>query len=93
MYLLDINIPAIKSTDQFAKGITISAARYASEDASVLVHYSIAILEYSKLCTPLKVGKERVEALKQDQIDYDRKKRHHEKEILKLARLEESLVG
>ena len=66
--MLDINIPAMKSVDQLtSKGITISAARYASEDASVLVHFSIAILEYSKLCIPLKAGKERVEALRLDQ--------------------------
>ncbi len=87
----DVNIPALKSNSD-TKGITISAARFASEDASVLVHFSIAILEYSKLCIPLRAGKERVDALRQEQADYERKKREHEQEILKLAKLEESLA-
>ena len=64
-----------------SKGITISAARYASEDASILVHFAIAVLEYSKLCIPLKAAKEKVEALRQEKIDYDRKKREHEQEV------------
>lgn len=74
----DVNIPAAKSE---AKGITISAARYASEDASILVHFAIAILEYSKLCIPLKAAKEKVESIRQEQIDYDRKKREQEQEV------------
>lgn len=78
----DVNIPAAKSD---VKGITISAARYASEDASILVHFAIAILEYSKLCIPLKAAKEKVESIRQEQIDYDRKKREQEQEVKFIA--------
>ena len=35
-------------------GITISAARYSSEDAAVLVEYVISIVEYTRRCGPLK---------------------------------------
>ena len=76
----DVNIPAVKSIDA-PKGITISAARYASEDASILVHFAIAVLEYSKLCIPLKAAKEKVESIRQEQVDYERKKREHEQEV------------
>ncbi|CAK8694917.1 unnamed protein product [Clavelina lepadiformis] len=37
-----------------APGITISAARYSSEDAAVLVEYVISIVEYTRRCGPLK---------------------------------------
>ena len=36
-------------------GLTISGAKYASEDCATLVHYTIAIVEYTRLCGPLKV--------------------------------------
>lgn len=87
----DVNIPAASKANE-SKGITISAARYASEDASTLVHFAIAILEYSKLCIPLKAAKEKVESLRQEQIDYERRKKEQEQEIIKLQRLEESLA-
>ena len=63
-----------------AKGITISGARYASEDAATLVHYVIAVLEYSRLCTPLNLAKEKVELIKQEQLDFERKKLEKENE-------------
>jgi dynein heavy chain, axonemal len=62
-----------------SKGITIAGARYASEDAATLVHYVIAILEYSKLCGPLKDAKSKVEKLKNEQAEYE--KGLQEKEI------------
>ena len=79
-----MNIAPAKSVENpsyATKGITISAARYASEDASTLVHFAIAVLEYSKLCIPLKQAKERVESLRQEQIDYEKRKQEHEAEV------------
>ena len=70
-----------KSADNAVKGITISAARYASEDASVLVHYSIALIEYSKICLPYKASKEKVELIKQQQAEYERKKHELDLEV------------
>ena len=79
---IETNISASKSSDNpnNSRGITISGARYASEDAATLVHYVIAILEYSRLCTPLNLAKEKVETIKQEQLDFERKKLEKENE-------------
>lgn len=81
--LTEVNIPAAKNPDinGSQKGITISAARYASEDAATLVHYTIAILEYCKLCAPLKAAKERVEAIKAEMAENERKRLERENEV------------
>ena len=81
----DINIPAAKA-DQNAKGgtgggITISAARYASEDTATLVHYVIALLEYTKMCKPLKEAKEKMESIKFEQVEFERKKQEYDAEV------------
>lgn len=47
-------------------GITISAARYSSEDAAVLVEYVISIVEYTKRCGPLKQALDTLDLLKQE---------------------------
>ena len=79
----ETNIAPGKSADNpnNSKGITISGARYASEDAATLVHYVIGILEYSRLCAPLRVAKQKVEAIKQEQIDFEKKKMEKENEV------------
>lgn len=41
------------------QGITIAAAKYSSEDCAVLVQYAIAIVEYTRLCGPLKIALEK----------------------------------
>ena len=40
-------------------GITIAAAKYSSEDCAVLVQYAIAIVEYTRLCGPLRIALEK----------------------------------
>lgn len=70
-----------KQTETNQKGISITAARYASEDASALVHYSIAIIEYSKLCVPLKTANAKVELIKQQQAEYEKKKQELDIEV------------
>lgn len=67
---------------QTPKGITISGARYASEDAATLVHYAIAILEYSRLCGPLRMAKEKVDAIKKEISENERRKQEIEKEVI-----------
>ncbi|CAF0814844.1 unnamed protein product, partial [Brachionus calyciflorus] len=62
------------------KGITISGARYASEDAATLVNYVIALLEYSRLCVPLRAAKERVEIIKHEKAEFERRKMERENE-------------
>ena len=77
----DINIPAAKSDNSGSKGITISAARYASEDTATLVHYVIAVLEYTKLCVPMKAAKEKMNSIKFEQVEYERQKQETETEV------------
>nr|DBA26446.1 TPA: hypothetical protein GDO54_010703 [Pyxicephalus adspersus] len=45
---------ADKMKDNKKGGITIAAARYSSEDAASLVAFIVAIIEYTRLCVPLK---------------------------------------
>ena len=77
------NVPAPRQQSEgfFGKGITISAARYASEEAALLVHYVIAILEYSKNYWPLKAAKEKVELVRQDLENYEKQKAIQEAEV------------
>ncbi|KAI8520697.1 hypothetical protein Bbelb_004510 [Branchiostoma belcheri] len=49
-------------------GLTIAGVRYSSEDAAVLLQYTIAIVEYTQLCGPLQIAKERLQNL-QDEIE------------------------
>ncbi|CAH1799095.1 unnamed protein product [Owenia fusiformis] len=48
------------------KGITIAAAKYSSEDAVTLVQYTIAIVEYSRFCGPLKTALEKLHELERE---------------------------
>jgi dynein heavy chain len=61
--------------------ITLAAARYASEEAAALVHYVIALIEYSKLCQPLRTAKHKVEKLKQDLLEAEQKQLEKENEV------------
>ena len=64
------------------KGITLAGARYASEDAAVLVHYAICILDYNRLLGPYRASKEKLESIKQEQIKYEREKQEKEAEVI-----------
>jgi hypothetical protein len=82
----DINVTPTKlsETEKF-KGITIAAARYASEDAATLVHYAIAVVEFTRQCGPLRQSKERVENLKKEIADYEHKKQERDNEVTFLS--------
>jgi hypothetical protein len=62
------------------KGITIAAAKYASEDIATLVQYAIAIVEYTQLCEPLQAALNKQAELMREIAEIERI--NHEKELL-----------
>ena len=62
-------------------GITISAAKYSSEDCSTLVQYTIAIVEYTRRCGPLKAALERLHELQREIEENERLQREKELEV------------
>ena len=79
----EINIHAKKRTPSpdNSKGITIAAARYSSEDAATLVNYTIAIVEYTRRCGPLKAALEKMHELEREIEENDRLQKEKEKEV------------
>ena len=63
------------------KGITIAAAKYSSEDAATLVNYTIAIVEYTRLCGPLKAALERLHELEREIEENARIQKEKEQEV------------
>lgn len=63
------------------RGITIAAAKYSSEDAATLVNYTIAIVEYTQLCGPLKQSLERMHELEREIEENERIQREKENEV------------
>ncbi|XP_018096048.2 dynein heavy chain 5, axonemal [Xenopus laevis] len=55
-----------KTKDARRGGITIAAARYSSEDAATLVAFIVAIVEYTRLCVPLKECLKRLSDLERE---------------------------
>ena len=62
-------------------GITIKNAKYSSEDAATLVQYTIAIVEFTHLCGPLKAAQERVQELLREIEENDRLQREKEQQV------------
>ncbi|UJR24993.1 hypothetical protein I4U23_006354 [Adineta vaga] len=87
----NFHVPATRATAAQENRITLGAARYASEEAAILVHYAIALVEYTKICQPLCVTKAKVDQLKQDLIDAEQKRIERETEIQRLKLMEETL--
>ena len=63
------------------KGITIAGSKYASEDAATMVQYTIAIIEYTRLCAPLKAALERVHELEREIEENDRINKEKEDQV------------
>ncbi|XP_076466964.1 uncharacterized protein LOC143298129 [Babylonia areolata] len=61
-------------------GITISAAKYSSEDCATLVQYTIAIVEYTRRCGPLKASIERMHELEREIEENERLQKQAEAE-------------
>ena len=64
-----------------SKGISIAAAKFSSEDCAVLVQYTIAIVEYTRLCGPLKAAMERLNELEREIEENERLQRLQEEEV------------
>ena len=63
------------------QGITLAAAKYSSEDAATLVNYTIAIVEYTQLCGPLKTALEKVQELQREIEENERLQKEKENEV------------
>lgn len=66
------------------QGITLAAAKYSSEDAATLVNYTIAIVEYTQLCGPLKNALEKVQELQREIEENERLQMEKENEVRSL---------
>ncbi|XP_033874385.3 dynein axonemal heavy chain 8-like [Acipenser ruthenus] len=66
-------------------GITIAAARYCSEEAATLVAFVVALVEYTRLCGPLRACLSRVQELEVEKEDNEWK----DQEIQKSGESEE----
>ena len=73
-------------------GISISGAKYASEDCATLVQYTIAIVEYTRRCGPLKAAMERMHELEREIEENERMQKQAEAEVKQLKFLNEAAV-
>lgn len=83
MLFVDVQFTARKrspSPDN-TKGITIAAAKYSSEDCATLVQYTIAIVEFSRLCGPLKGALENLHGLEREIEENERLQKEKEEEV------------
>ncbi|KAG8582082.1 hypothetical protein GDO81_007910 [Engystomops pustulosus] len=58
-----------KNKDAKRGGITIATARYSSEDAASLVAFVVAVVEYTRLCAPLKECQKKMSNLEKEKED------------------------
>lgn len=68
-----------------SSGITIAGAKYSSEDSAVLVQYTIAIVEYTRRCGPLKAAMERMHELEREIEENERMQKLAEEEVRKIS--------
>ena len=62
-------------------GITVAAAKYASEDGATLVNYTIAIVEYTRLCGPLKAALEKQNELIREIEENERVQKEKDEQV------------
>ncbi|CAH1226669.1 DNAH5 [Branchiostoma lanceolatum] len=74
-------------------GLTIAGVRYSSEDAAVLLQYTIAIVEYTQLCGPLQIAKERLQNLQDEIEESERLEKKQEVEVSKKDEPEEPQIS
>lgn len=63
------------------RGITIASAKYTSEDVATLVEYTIAIVEYTRLCGPLKAALERSQELQREIAENERLQKEKDNQV------------
>lgn len=66
-------------------GLTIAGVKYASEDCATLVHYTIAVVEYSRLCGPLRQALERMRELEREIEESEKLQKQQEQEVSHIA--------
>ena len=59
-------------TERKPQGITTSAAKYSSEDAAVLVEYTVALVEYTRLYKPYRKACDYLEELVKEREEDER---------------------
>lgn len=69
--------PAVQSyyviqTERKPQGITTTAAKYSSEDAAVLVEYTVALVEYTRLYKPYRKACDYLEELLKEREEDER---------------------
>ncbi|XP_077137822.1 dynein axonemal heavy chain 5-like [Ranitomeya variabilis] len=63
------HIDSKKNKDAKGGGITIATARYSSEDAASLVAFVVAIIEYTRLCIPVKECQKKLSNIEKEKED------------------------
>ena len=71
------DLPIVQSccvfeTERKVQGITTTAAKYSSEDAAVLVEYTVALVEYTRLYKPYKKACDYLEELLKEREEDER---------------------
>ncbi|XP_068697910.1 dynein axonemal heavy chain 8-like [Montipora foliosa] len=69
MYQTSLGGRTSVATDRRPQGITITAAKYSSEDAAVLVEYTVALVEYTRLYKPYRKANDYLQELLREQED------------------------
>ena len=59
-------------TERKPQGITTSAAKYSSEDAAVLVEYTVALVEYTRLYKPYRKACDYLDELLKEREEDDK---------------------
>ncbi|XP_073445808.1 uncharacterized protein [Dendrobates tinctorius] len=70
------HIDSKKNKDAKGGGITIATARYSSEDAASLVAFVVAIIEYTRLCAPVKECQKKLSNIEKEKEDLILKEAH-----------------
>lgn len=61
--------------------ITLTAARYACEEAATLVRYAILLVEYTEMCHPLHVAQQRVARLTREIEEAEKREQERQEEV------------
>lgn len=88
MHVSDTKFQAMRRTPSpdNSRGITIAAAKFSSEDAAVLVQYTIAIIEYTRLCAPLRTALEKQHKLEREIEENERIAREKANQVIHLTK-------
>ena len=80
---------SVVAMDPRAGGITVSAAKFSSDDAATLVQYAIALVDYCRVLTPLRAAAGKQRELEAELRDISR--REGEEAMMQVGRVEPSV--